>query len=645
MAEQQGRARLDAVMPLLAGDLPRAVLQARTLRHFFRRDDVLHLHVVCRAAELADIRDVLGAWSAPWLQYGFHEEESILAGSAGANTIGRFRQQAVKLAAAEWLGAPFWLTLDADVICTKPVGVADLLPGGRALLQYEPVQYIDVFNDWAFGARFATGSVAPPSNQGVAITPMIFAAPIAQAFYAMVEFAHGKPWKEALLGGALLDEIFHRGGQGWSENLLYFAAAARSGWLRQYHAIAGIDTAQKIYSGGIWEPGGWKTWDAERAFDRSQPGFFEICSSYVDTPVEFVSERIAPFLSQSSPAAPPLVSGFDDDLDEAAPTLEGMRVRVLSRDPLIVMGPYDTGILSVAARSALLPFRDKPALVVLPLSYSHEDPQRARQVAARLARRQREAPLHQFLVLCNTDVEMQNFRELGVPCHLVSHNAMINERPFMLEAPAVAEFDAVYNATFHPMKRHALAAGIGSLALIFAHWHDDPEFAPYVAQSRQALSHAVFLNQPTPADEYRFFGRDELARQLSRARVGLSLSEEEGAHRASIEYLFLGLPVVSTFNRGGRDLLLDGDFCATVPAEPQFVAGAVRALIERGLSRDYVRRRTLAKIAGHRERYVEALMRAAHTANLGPLPPIHWPWLNEEVYAWLTPDELHARLA
>jgi glycosyltransferase involved in cell wall biosynthesis len=308
------------------------------------------------------------------------------------------------------------------------------------------------------------------------------------------------------------------------------------------------------------------------------------------------------------------------------------------------MGPYDGGISSVVSPDALAPVRDRPAMVFVTLPACHEDVRDARRIVARLARRKREAPLHDFVVLCSTTVELEVFRQFGMTCHQVSHNALLNEQHFAVEEPETIEFDAVYNAAFHPVKRHKLAAGIKSLALVYAPWHDDPSFANYVEESRQALSHAALLNMVPPHNSYHFFQRNELGRQLARARVGLCLSEIEGAMRASIEYLHTGLPVVSTFARGGRDEFFDSDFCAIVPPTVEMVAGAVDELVARRLPRSYVRKRTLHKVTSHRERWIEAVMRAVQASGKTLARPLSLPWLDEEFTSYITMDEFHTRI-
>ena len=50
---------------------------------------------------------------------------------------------------------------------------------------------------------------------------------------------------------------------------------------------------------------------------------------------------------------------------------------------------------------------------------------------------------------------------------------------------------------------------------------------------------------------------EEVNNFLNQCKVGIILSEVEGANYASIQYLLAGLPVVSTKSKGGRDVFFD----------------------------------------------------------------------------------------
>ncbi|MGE0151503.1 MAG: DUF6492 family protein [Reyranellaceae bacterium] len=649
MAEFLPRTTLQAILPLsIAGgragdDLARAVTQGRTLRHFFRRDQLLCVNVMAPPADLAPIADRLKPLETPWLQYRIADENMVDPGLTRSPVDGWYKQQLIKMSAPEWLPAPYWLTLDADVICTKPFGVEDLLPDGRALLDVDDVSEIPIYQRWAWAAREILGMAMPPLSISATITPLLYAAPVMRACHATIESLHGRPWKRVLLDPALVADQVRRFRYSWTENQLYHAVAVRSGLLRQHHALHHIDTPQKLIAGGVWRNEDWPDWNPAPLFDRAKPGFFAVCSSYTGMPAALVADKVEPFLAAAPSEAGPgrfAARLFDDEVEQRLVAAD-FRGRILARQPLVVLGPYDEssdesgddwgdGRGNILQRDVLAPFRDEPAVVIVTLPSLKESVGPCKLIAARIARRQREAPQHRFIVFANTEHEAELLRQLGLDTALVSHNALIDERPFLADSPQPPEFDAVYNAGFHPIKRHGLAAEIESLALIAAPWSDRPQFADHAAQVRRALAHAVDLNRCGPDGAHRVLERDEIGALLQRARVGLCLSELEGSMRASVEYLFAGLPVVSTFARGGRDQLFDGDFCAIVPPSPALVAQAVRALADRNIPRRHIRTRTLNKVAPHRERFMQLVLQAVAATGVSGRPDIVWPWLDEE---------------
>jgi glycosyltransferase involved in cell wall biosynthesis len=130
---------------------------------------------------------------------------------------------------------------------------------------------------------------------------------------------------------------------------------------------------------------------------------------------------------------------------------------------------------------------------------------------------------------------------------------------------------------------------------------------------------------------------------LARAAVGLCLSEVEGAMFSSIEYLVAGLPIVTVPNRGGRDYFFDADYCITAEPNPRAVREAVEALRDRGVPRDHVRARTLARLKPERDRFLAFLdeLRAQRGIR-GRHEQEPWPYSAGNIRRWGSVEE-HAR--
>ena len=97
------------------------------------------------------------------------------------------------------------------------------------------------------------------------------------------------------------------------------------------------------------------------------------------------------------------------------------------------------------------------------------------------------------------------------------------------------------------MKRHYLMSETLSLALL------DPVFGSTDEKLKEKY---------TQQDNCRFYNNErlqpaEVNQIFQQSHCGLILSSQEGACRASSEYLLAGLPVVSTESVGGRDVWYD----------------------------------------------------------------------------------------
>lgn len=168
-------------------------------------------------------------------------------------------------------------------------------------------------------------------------------------------------------------------------------------------------------------------------------------------------------------------------------------------------------------------------------------------------------PLDHIWVLGNTRQEIEAARQAGFRAAWVNHNAWLDERIFYPQ-PQEKEYRAVMVSQLAPYKRVTLAAQVKGLALVpssLFHLH-------------QPVDVSMFADA-TIIEELPDGGIPVV---LSRSRVGLILSEEEGACYASSEYLLCGIPVVTTASRGGRDVFYTRENSYFVaPTEDDVVRG------------------------------------------------------------------------
>ncbi|MFN0316553.1 MAG: hypothetical protein ACKVQA_16140 [Burkholderiales bacterium] len=218
-----------------------------------------------------------------------------------------------------------------------------------------------------------------------------------------------------------------------------------------------------------------------------------------------------------------------------------------------------------------------------------------------------EFPRHTFTYLANNETQCIIFRKAGVPHALINQNGIADERTFAIEPTTPKDFDAVYNAVMLPFKRHHLAAKIRSLALITYLKSDDPAYFESVATGLAHASWLNFANNRPDIGTFRRLSREDVARQINRARVGLCLSAQEGAMFAAVEYLLCGLPVVTSESIGGRDAMFSSEYVVTVADHPEDVRAGVEDLVARKIDGAYIRAQTLDKMQPHRTALVDLI--------------------------------------
>lgn len=215
-------------------------------------------------------------------------------------------------------------------------------------------------------------------------------------------------------------------------------------------------------------------------------------------------------------------------------------------------------------------------------------------------------PSHRFRFMCNTAREAELLQALGLPAQFLNKNFTVSDTIFRPLPEIEPRFDAIYNARFVRQKRHELAALVPNLAYLTyvepePHWLAD--FAA-INRANQLRNPAHVLLNPIEGGAPAEMSKEDVNAALAQARVGLVLSEVEGASYASMEYLLAGLPVVSTPSLGGRDVFFDPETCLVCEPNPGAVRDAVAEMKARNLPRKMVRERALSRIAPERQRFL-----------------------------------------
>lgn len=215
-------------------------------------------------------------------------------------------------------------------------------------------------------------------------------------------------------------------------------------------------------------------------------------------------------------------------------------------------------------------------------------------------------PWDHLTFLLNSAEEVENARGL-IPdrvVELANNAALVDTGRFDIR-PVEQHYDAILNSKALAFKRHHLSAGVESKA-----------FLTYgVSEPDKGYRAQVDIAALDPAHIFRNLPPDKVCDALNSARIGLILSEEEGACYASLEYLLCGLPVVSTPSRGGRDEYYTEANARVCDPTPEAVAAAVDDLAGRlrdgSLRREDVRASALDKVQEFRGVIAARLQRIA----------------------------------
>lgn len=182
-----------------------------------------------------------------------------------------------------------------------------------------------------------------------------------------------------------------------------------------------------------------------------------------------------------------------------------------------------------------------------------------------------------FFFLGNSDDCTEILRAEDLQAFTVSHNAFIDSKlfsPYRYRKKKI--YEAVYFGRCRPQKRLHLASAILPELLVVT---DSGKEAAQVVSGAKKI---VYSPPPRTFSTY-----------MNQAHCGIILSESEGGSYVTIEYLYSGLPVVSTQSTGGRDAYFDEVTAVIVDDTPEGVQAGVALCVERDSNPWEIRRRAL----------------------------------------------------
>lgn len=208
-----------------------------------------------------------------------------------------------------------------------------------------------------------------------------------------------------------------------------------------------------------------------------------------------------------------------------------------------------------------------------------------------------------LILLCNSKREWRIAKLFGFRCYFVNQNIHVSEQTFYVKPGTGKIYDAVYTAQARKFKRLWLAKDVEKLYIVTYFW-PDPCNDLHVFEP--TIQHAEYNRDRIESNEVNDI--------LNKSFCGLALSKKEGAMYAAVEYMFAGIPVVSTKSIGGRDVFFDNRYVIIVKDNAKSVAEGVKKAKQLNISPQMIRLATIEKINVHRFKFYN-LIKNIHSEN------------------------------
>lgn len=235
--------------------------------------------------------------------------------------------------------------------------------------------------------------------------------------------------------------------------------------------------------------------------------------------------------------------------------------------------------------------------VIFLLGFQYETQERMGLALAAIDKIKAAMPKLYPYFLCNSKEEQRNFLVAGKKAVFCSQNAFLRESRYgILDCEKI--YDAFYLARITPFKRHELVTKVPRLLLVGDYTEAESEYAEGIL--KKLPSDAVWIRRVQGVLMYKY---------MNKAKVGLCLSEAEGAMYACAEYGLCGLPVITTENLGGRENSISPRYTFRISKNPtpEEVAEAVDMVVSKNIPPRAVREATLDVLKAHRGRYASLI--------------------------------------
>lgn len=298
---------IDAVLPLIPRDIERYAILARSLRRYFQPLGTLYVVIPDASFELHAAR-IISLAEGLRVQV-VCESEWLPDLSTFSQLRGWYKQQILKLAGASFVATDYYLTLDADVICTRLCTYEQLLPGGRSPCFVIPR---DDHPDWYRGAEAVLGLRALRHGVLHNVTPVLWSRDGVKALHQHLESrAQARSYAGGMLGLQQRVLFFWYGRRAsastpkwpmwlaasppWAEYAMYFTFLEATHAFETYH----FNSDRCLYDVGrsLWQSTrSLAGWDPRPLFEGDGPPFFAVVQSNTGIDPSDVMRQLKPWV-------------------------------------------------------------------------------------------------------------------------------------------------------------------------------------------------------------------------------------------------------------------------------------------------------------------------------------------------------------
>ena len=292
--------KLDAVLPLTRADYERFRILDYSVERFFECLNVLWIVTPDRdygelSAKISNPRYRVLPESEliPELRYYQRISRAIAAVRLKKNQrLGWFIQQLVKLGIAPAVETDFYVTLDADVVCIKPVKFDALVRDGKGVTNTTTE---DWHAEWYGWAERVLGMKRSGLTYGV--TPALFNKMAMLKLHGYLTSQTSRPVRaigrlmpsqSALEAACLSWRSYLLRNIPWTEYGLYNTYLENTNQFDQFHFAGGVHAIYDTYN-SVWFAEHMGNWDPAKAHDES---FFMVLQSRVGMRPEYILKRL-----------------------------------------------------------------------------------------------------------------------------------------------------------------------------------------------------------------------------------------------------------------------------------------------------------------------------------------------------------------